>query len=121
MRRANRRQAERRSLEFQYAKEHATSSSLDESFGSVDYASELEEKRAAISESDAVPRSRDTCCRSKKGGKGGLVRPHQQRRAGEHVGNLERQLAVIRLGSPALLEGSSINNCDYTSPSGKAS
>ena len=121
MRRANRRQAEQRSLEFRYAKDNATSSSLDESFGSVEYASESEEKRAAISESDAVPRSRDTCCRSKKGGKGGSVRPRQQRHAGEHLGDLEKQLAAIRLGSPALSEGSSIDNRDYASPSGKAS
>ena len=120
MRRAKRQQAERRLLEFRYAEEHATSSSLDESFGSVDYASESEEKRAAISESDAVPRSRDTCCRSKKGGKGGSVRPRQQRRAGKHVGDLEKQLAAIRLGSPASSEGSSIDNRDYASPSGKA-
>ena len=121
MRRANRRQAEQRSLEFCYAEEHATSSSLDESFGSVEYASESDEKRAAISESDAVPRSRDTCHRSKKGGKGGLMRLRQQRCESGRVGDLDKQLAAVRLGSPASSEGSSIDNCDYASPSGKAS
>ena len=101
MQRANQRQAEQQSLEFRYAEDNATSSSLDKSFGSVEYASESEERRPAILESDAVPRSRDTCRRSKKGGKGGSVRPRQQRGAGEHVGDLEKQLAAIRLGSPA--------------------
>ena len=90
MRRANRRQAEQRSLEFRYAKDNATSSSLDESFSSVEYASELEERRPAILESDAVPRSRDTCRRSKKGGKGGLVRLRQQRCESKRVGDLDK-------------------------------
>ena len=121
MRRANRRQAERRSLELRYAEEHATPPNLDESFGSVDNASEPEEKRAASLESGAVPWPRDTCRRSRKGGKGGSTCPRQQRRAGEHVGDLEKQLAAVRLGSPASSEGSSIDNRDYASPSGKAS
>ena len=108
MRRTNRRQVEQRSLELHYAEEHAMSSSLDESFGSVDNASESEEKRAASLESGAVPRSRDTCRRSRKGGKGGSACPRQQRRAGEHVGDLEKQLAAIRLGSPVSSEGLSI-------------
>ena len=121
MRRANQRQAEQRLLEFRYAEDNATSSSLDESFGSVEYASELEERCPAISESDAVPRSRDTCRRLKKGGKGGLVRPRQQRCESGHVGNLDKHLAAVCLGSPASSEGSSINNRDCASPSGKAS
>ena len=121
MRRANRRQVERRSLELRYAKEHATSPSLDESFGSVGNASEPEEKRATSLESNAAPRPRDTCRRSRKGGKGGSACPRQQRRAGEQVNDLEKQLAAVRLGSPASSEGSSIDARDFASPSGKAS
>ena len=97
------------------------SSSLDESLSSVDYALESEEKRAAGLESGTAPRSRDTCRWSRKGGKGGLACPRQQWRAGEHVSKLEKQLAAIRLGSPASSEGLSIDNRDYASPSGKAS
>ena len=66
-------------------------------------------------------RSRDTCRQSKKGGKGGLVRPRQQRCEGGRVVDLDKQLAAVRLGSLALSEGSLINNQDVASPSGKAS
>ena len=115
------RRANRRSLELRYAEEHATPPSLDKSFGSVDNASEPEDKRAASLESGAVPQTRDTCRRSRKGGKGGSACPRQQRRASEQVGELEKRLAAVRLGSPASSEGSSINARDFASPSGKAS
>ena len=115
------RRANRRSLELRYTEEHATPPSLDESFGSVDNASEPEDKRAASLESGAVPRTRDTCRRSRKGGKGGSACPRQQRRASEQVGDLEKRLAAVRLGSPASSEGSSIDARDFASPSGKAS
>ena len=113
--------AERQSLKLRYAEERAAPSSLDESFGSVGYASEPEDKRAASLESGAVQRTRDTCRRSRKGGKGGATCPRQQRRAGEQVGELEKRLAAVRLGSPASSEGSSIDVRDFASPSGKAS
>ena len=104
------RRANRWSLELRYAEEHATPLSLDESFGSVDNASEPEEKHAASLESGAVLRPKDTCRRSRKGDKGGLMCLRQQRRAGERVGDLEKQLAAVRLGSLASSEGSSIDN-----------
>ena len=115
------RRANRRSLELRYAEEHATPPSLDESFGSVNNTSEPEDKRAASLELGAVPRTRDTCRRSRKGGKGGSACPRQQRRASEQVGELEKRLAAVRLGSPASSEGSSIDVRDFASPSGKAS
>ena len=37
------------------------------------------------------------------------------------MGELEKRLAAVRLGSPASSEGSSIDIRDFTSPSGKAS
>ena len=115
------RRANRRSLELRYAEEHATPPNLDESFGSVDNASEPEDKQVASLESGAVPRTRDTCRRSRKGGKGCSTCPRQQQRAGEQVGDLEKQLAAVCLGSPASSEGLSIDAQDFASPSGKAS
>ena len=49
------------------------------------------------------------------------MRPQQQRCESGRVGDLDKQLAAVRLGSPASSEGSSIDNRDCASSSGKAS
>ena len=120
------RQAKRQSPESRYTTERSAASiGLDKfSGGNGSAASDSEEERPPASESGAAPlRSRAPCRKSKKGGKRGLSQPRQQRQVDkeESVGNLGRQLAALRLDSPASSDRSSLDARDFVSPSGKAS